>query len=225
MPSTLKATLAAVVGGVCLGGCSLFGIRSGTEESHYTVIAHQGAIEIRQYGARVAATTTVPVAGEAARSEGFQILAAYIFGRNRGQRSIAMTAPVAQGTAARASAGDETHGQVLAMTAPVAQQAAATGGSTISFFMPAGLTLAELPQPDDPRVVLTPVPPATYAVLRFTGDRSSERVAQQAQQLFAGLAGSPWHADGAATAWFYDPPWTIPFLRRNEVAVPVRSAG
>ena len=89
--------------------------------------------------------------------------------------------------------------------------------------MPAQWTLASLPVPNDPAVELVAVPAATYAVLRFTGSTSAEAVAPRRAELASALAGSGWVARGEPVAWFYDPPWTIPFLRRNEV--PCRSSG
>jgi predicted transcriptional regulator YdeE len=88
--------------------------------------------------------------------------------------------------------------------------------------MPANLTLRTLPEPDDDDVKLVTVPAETYAVLRFTGSIAPKAIAEQKQALLARLSSSDWRPDGEPVAWFYDPPWTLPFLRRNEVAVPVR---
>jgi hypothetical protein len=198
---------------VLLGACSVIGDRSGTEEPHYTVVAHQGPAEIRQYGPRIAAETTVDTNDEIdARSIGFRRLAGYIFGGNTTRSSIAMTAPVAQSS------------ETIAMTAPVAQDRTA-GGWTIRFFMPAQFTLDTLPKPKDPAVHLVQVPAQAMAVIRFTGSTSADAVANHQAELLTALADGPWRPAGALVAWFYDPPWTIPFLRRNEVAIPVRSAG
>ena len=81
--------------------------------------------------------------------------------------------------------------------------------------------MATLPVPNDPAVRLVEVPGETMAVLRFTGDRGAEAVAARQAELLRGLAGTAWVPRGAPVAWFYDPPWTLPWLRRNEVAVPV----
>jgi hypothetical protein len=177
------------------------GIRSGTEEPKYTVVAHLGAVEIRQYQPRLAASVTEPGDAQAARYAGFRKLAAYIFGQN-----IAMTAPVAQSQ--------------IAMTAPVAQEKA-EGGWTISFYMPASYTEATLPKPVDPSIVIHVVPGITYAVYRFSGIPGIEPVVAAQGLLLRQLAGSAWAPQGPVVDWFYDPPWTIPWARRNEVAVPV----
>jgi hypothetical protein len=200
-----------------LGGCTLFGIRSGTPQPPYTVVGRVGEVELRQYAPRLAAETTVPGGEIDARSAGFRKLAAYIFGANTkpggGSAEIAMTAPVEQNQA--------EGGAQVAMTAPVAQQQAA-GGWTIRFFMPAGMTLATAPRPRDASVHLVEVPAATMAVLRFSGIPGKEAVSVHSERLLKALAGSDWKPEGPVVAWFYDPPWTLPWLRRNEVAVTVQ---
>ena len=202
---------------------SIVGIRVGTEEPAHTSERIAGSVEMRRYDARIAAETTV-AAGEAdeneARSEGFRRLAGYIFGRNisadgRSNR-VAMTAPVAQSTT----------GTKIAMTAPVAQAAQDVEvglGWVIRFFMPSSWTLDTLPTPIDDRVRLVEVPPQAYAVLRFSGDRGPKAVAAKTAELMEVLRQYGFEADGEPAAWFYDPPWTVPFLRRNEIAVPVKA--
>ena len=166
---------------------------------------------LRRYAPRLAAETVVPGTAEAARGEGFRRLAGYIFGGNAGGARIAMTAPVAQADA----------GQQIAMTAPVAQAPAGAGGWSIRFFLPAGLT--DPPAPRDARVHVVTVPAETVAVLRFSGLATEGVIASQRTRLQSLLPGSGWAASGQPVTWFYDPPWTLPPLRRNEVAVPVVS--
>ena len=108
------------------------------------------------------------------------------------------------------------------MTAPVAQSGARDRGWTIRFFMPAKWTLETLPAPDDERVRLVTVPGETAAILRFSGDRSPTAVAARTAELLAALRGKDLTPVGSAEAWFYDPPWTLPFRRRNEIAIPIR---
>jgi hypothetical protein len=188
---------------------SVVGVRIGTEEPFYVREAQLGDIEIRRYGPRIAAQTAVTGSGQDARSAGFRRLAGYIFGGNHRNVTIAMTAPVAQ------------HSETIAMTAPVAQARTTDGNSVIRFFMPSKWSLATLPEPDDGLVTLVEVPGETVAVLRFSGDRSTRAVAAKTEQLLNTLRESDFHPEGEPVAWFYDPPWTLPFLRRNEVAVPV----
>ena len=206
--------LAPVLSGLLLGACSVVGIRDGTEQPQYEVVGHAGGAEIRRYGPRIAAQTTVQAGEIDARSQGFRRLAAYIFGANTTRSSIAMTAPVAQSVA----------GARIAMTAPVAQGAGEDGGWTIQFFMPAAATMETLPIPTDPAITLVTVPAKTIAALRFSGSTASDAVAARQAELARLLVGTDWQTHGAPLAWFYDPPWTLPFMRRNEVAVAVEAA-
>lgn len=204
------AKVATLATGLLTAGCSVFGIRAGTAEPPFSVIGQVGPVQIRHYAPRVAAETVVDAGEEAARSKGFERLAGYIFGGNAGRASIAMTAPV-----------EQRPGQRIAMTAPVGQSRDASGRFVVQFFMPAGSTLASLPAPNDARVHLVAVPAQTMAVLRFSDGRSPADVAARQASLLQRLGNSPWRPAGPPVAWFYDPPWTLPFLRRNEVAVPV----
>ena len=199
--------LMSLLGTLLVSACSVVGIRSGTEEPRFTVIERIGDAEVRQYAPRVAAETIVPGSAEAARGEGFRRLAGYIFGGNDGGARIAMTTPVAQADA----------GQRIAMTAPVAEAPAGPAGWSIRFFLPADL--ADPPAPRDARVRIVTVPAETVAVLRFTGIATDSAIATQRTRLMTSLGS--WTADGPPMTWFYDPPWTLPPLRRNEVAVPV----
>jgi SOUL heme-binding protein len=175
---------------------SAVGLRDGTEESSYAVEADIDRVQIRRYEPRVAAQTLVNGAEERARSAAFRRLAGYIFGANHDKSTIAMTAPVSQ-------------------------QRGAEGSWLVRFFMPATWTLETLPTPDDDAVALITVPTQTFAVLRFSGDRGPGAVASHTCELLRCLQNSEFQPDGPPSAWFYDPPWTVAFLRRNEVAVPV----
>lgn len=209
----MKHSLLAVGAALMTTACSTVGVRSGTEEPVYQSVATVGGIDIRLYGERIAAQTVVTGNSDAARNQGFRRLAGYIFGGNAQRASIAMTAPVSQ-----AGTGGS---QTIAMTAPVAQTPAGIDRWTVQFFMPAAYTMAELPVPNDPTVELVVVPAETYAVVRFSGIGSVRAVETHKAQLIAGLAGSGWTVRGEPVVWFYDPPWTLPPMRRNEVAVRV----
>lgn len=189
----------------------IVGIRVGTEEPHFLRRALTPTVELRRYGPRIAAETVVAGDEETARNDGFRRLAGYIFGANHRGESIAMTAPVAQQPAA---------GERIAMTAPVAQTAD-DDGWRIRFFMPSRWSLETLPVPDDDAVHLVTVPAETVAVLRFSGDRGRAAVAARTKELLATLRERDVAVVGEPGAWFYDPPWTIPSRRRNEVVVPV----
>jgi hypothetical protein len=183
--------------------------RERVEEPAFTVLDSPSGLEIRQYGPRIAAETTVTGRNEKARNDGFGRLAGYIFGGNTTRTSIAMTAPVAQAS------------EKIAMTAPVGQTPDGSGAWRIQFIMPSQYTLDTLPIPRDPSVRLVAIEPETFAVLRFSGSTGDKAVAAQKAELLRRLAGSGWRAEGEPVAWFYDPPWRLPSQRRNEVAVQV----
>jgi len=206
-------TFGEVVVTVLAGFGQLVGVRAGTEAPKYEVVERLGDVEIRHYGPRLAAEAVVTGPVETARNEGFRKVAGYIFGGNTTRASIAMTAPVAQ---ARAKGS-----QSIAMTAPVVQSADGAGAWRIQFIMPAKYTRASLPIPNDPDVKIVDVPAQDYAVLRYTGSTGAPGVARKTADLRAALAGKTWETTGEPLSWFYDPPWTAPFLRRNEVAIPV----
>jgi SOUL heme-binding protein len=192
---------------------SIGGIRIGTEEPHYVATPVSDRVELRRYGPRIAAETTVAADEDRARSVGFRRLANYIFGANHRDEKIAMTAPVAQ----QSGRGDE-----IAMTAPVSQARAADDRWTIRFFMPSKWSMDTLPTPDDDNIALVTVPGETVAVLRFSGDRGAAAVAARTAELVEVLRDNGIETAGEPVAWFYDPPWTLPFRRRNEIAVPVK---
>lgn len=174
---------------------AIVGIRT-VEEPLHSVEPLVGGVEIRRYGPRIAAETVVNSTEVMARNTGFRRLATYIFGANQRDAAIAMTAPVAQSTDG--------------------------GGWTIRFFLPAQWTMQTLPAPNDERVRLVTVPAETVAVSRFTGDRGPTAVAMRTARLLETLRSAGVEPHGEPTAWFYDPPWTIPCRRRNEIAIPIQ---
>jgi hypothetical protein len=205
--------LGLIMGALLLSACSMFGVRSGTEQASYVVIAELGDdTEVRRYPSRLVAETSVTAADEeGGRNKAFRALFDYISGANQTRAKVAMTSPVetAPGPAK------------IAMTAPVETQARAQGQYSMRFFLPAEYTPETAPQPTDSKVRIVEVPERTLAVVRFSGSRSAEAIARRSQSLDRVLEGSAWRPDGEPLTMFYDPPWTIPALRRNEVAVPV----
>jgi hypothetical protein len=103
------------------------------------------------------------------------------------------------------------------VTAPLAEPEA----WRVLYFMAAPDGAA--PAASDPSIRTEVLPPQTYAVLRFNGHPSPKALAVQTRRLRRALAGSAWRPAGEAVAWFYDPPWTLPVLRRNEVAAPLKA--
>lgn len=193
---------------------AVFGINLGTEEPPYQLLETLGPqVEIRLYPSRLAAQTTVPVQGDKSPdSRAFGAIAAYIFGENQSRASIAMTTPVE--TQARAK------GQSVAMTAPV-DVSGDRDTMTMRFFMPSSYTIDTLPVPLNPAVRIVRVPEQRVAVRRYSGLSDANDVEVQAGLLREALKNTQWRENSAARAYYYNPPWTLPMLRRNEVVIEV----
>ena len=178
------------------------------EEPKFTVSLREGAFEIRDYQAAVAAEVTVTGEQKDAASKGFRLLDGYIFGGNRHHQSIAMTAPVAQ----------ERAGEKIGMTAPVTQTPS-DAAWVVRFTMPGSYSLETLPEPNDPRVKLRDVAPARFAVNRFSGVASNTSMAAKTAELDAFAKAHHLNLIGPASLAQYDSPWTLWFMRRNEVMI------
>ena len=196
-----------------LTGCSVFGIRSGYEHPPYVLVGIlSDQIEMRRYAPRLAVETRVDIPDyDEGRNAAFRPLFDYISGANRTNESVAMTAP------AEAAFTSEK----VSMTAPVETSRAGTGGMRMRFFLPAEFTLETAPQPIDPRVHLIEVAGQLQAVLRFSGFASEDAIAKKTKALLRALDQSTWRAASEPVTYLYDPPWTIPFFRRNEIVIPV----
>lgn len=182
-----------------------------TEEPPFKVAVREGEFEIRDYPTLLAAEVRVGGDRDEASSAGFRLLAGYIFGGNTRQQSIAMTAPVVQ---------EQARGETIAMTAPVTQSGS-DGAWLVRFVMPAEYTLKTLPTPNDPRVRLLQIPPQRFAVVRFSGLASPAEVERQTTGLLAFMTRRKLNSAGPSSLARYDPPWTLWFMRRNEVWIPV----
>jgi hypothetical protein len=187
------------------------GIMAKIEEPRFTTRITDGEFEVRRYSARTIAKTQVEGDWTGAGNEGFRRLAAYIFGKNHRKAGIAMTAPVGQ-----------QKGASIPMTAPVGQRREGTTW-TVSFTMPAGESLATLPQPDDARVVLEELPPVEVAIVRFSGRWTDAAMREKSDALRRWVASRDLRALGEPEVNRYDPPFKPWFLRRNEVWLPVAS--
>jgi hypothetical protein len=173
----------------------------------YAVVAQKDGYEIRQYEPYILAET--PMQDESGNS-GFRELFAYISGANTGQAKLAMTVPVLQ-------SGRE-EGKKLAMTAPVLQTQG-EAGALMAFVMPPGLKFEDLPRPTSAKVTLRAVPGKKIAALRFAGWGSRATVQKKTRRLQAALERDGLRPAAAPVTAFYNPPFTAPFMRRNEVLI------
>lgn len=189
------------------------------EEPAFELLEQAGAFQLRFYAPRIVAETMVDGTLAQASSAGFRRIARYLFGDNRGE---AAAPPLAKaGTTAPALDGDR---QKIAMTAPVAIERLG-GRWRMQFVMPRRYTLATLPRPRHPGVTLRERQAQHTAVLVFTGFARSHTVDAHTRMLFDWLAQRGLEPVAAPQLARYNPPWTLPFLRRNEILIDYRAAG
>ena len=177
-----------------------------TEEPDYQVVQKMDDIEIRQYEAYSVAEVVVPGPAADAGSAAFPMLAGYIFGKNKGDRKLAMTAPVRQ----------VAEPVKLEMTAPVTQTAA-PGGFRVQFVLPKGVTMASAPEPLDARVTLRDIAPSRVAVIRYSGFWSDANYQRHLEKLQGAVRAAGLTAVGEPVYSRYNAPFTPWFLRRNEI--------
>lgn len=171
----------------------------GTETPDYAVERRLGGSELRRYGPTVVAEVTVAGNRSGAANAGFRVLAGYIFGGNAAQEKIAMTTPVAQ-----------------------VPQDSAAGTWTVRFTLPEGFSVATLPRPDDARIGLVPTAARQMLVTSFSGIPTESALAAALSGLRADAQAAGMTVLGPPEYLFYDPPWRMPWSRRNEVALPVK---
>ncbi len=184
------------------------------EEPKFTMLEKSDAFELRAYAPRVVAETLVDGSLNEASSVGFKRIADYIFGNNTaisgGSEKISMTAPVT--TAPKATS------EKISMTVPVTMQQTA-GQWRMYFVMPSQYSLSTLPKPNNAAVTLRELAESRVAVLRFSGLAGEDKTAQKTAELLAWLKSKDLTPISTPELARYNPPWTLPFLRRNEVMV------
>lgn len=167
------------------------------KEPKFIILIKKDGYEIRSYDPYIDARVTVSGTYREAMSAGFRILAGYIFGGNAKKQSIAMTAPVSEILL-------ESNTRVVA------------------FVIPEECTLATLPTPNDKRIQIIEVPSHTSAVLRYSGGTTAERAVAMKAKLLAHLKRDSVVVVGVPRGAGYNPPWTPPFIRRNEILVDIK---
>lgn len=193
------------------------------EEPAFNIVLKSEAFEVRQYAPMLVAETLVDGDMDEASTKGFRKIADYIFGNNRANQTgaaakIAMTAPVTL----------EPVSEKIAMTAPVTLSTAQQGGDMASankwrvhFVMPAKYTMTNIPLPNNADVKLREIPGKLFAVHSFTGFNSVARVQTKSDELLAWLQSKNFKPLSSVQLSRYDPPWTLPMFRRNEIMVEI----
>jgi len=181
------------------------------EEAQYEVVKKDGRFEIRDYAPHILAETIVDGDIEQAGNKAFRKLFGYISGDNRSKEKVAMTAPVSQ----------EPTGEKIKMTAPVGQQNV-QGQWAVSFMMPASYTLKTLPEPEDPKISLRQVPAHRIAAVRYSGFWSEKNYLRYKKMLESWIEKEGITIVGEPVWARYNAPFTLWFLRRNEILIPVK---
>jgi len=202
-----KATVLVILFPLFLGACKSIA------SPKYSILSKRDGYEIREYEPYLVAEVEMRGSYKESLDRGFRVLFDYIRGNNERRESIEMTAPVLQ------EAGGES--EKIEMTAPVLQEGSGNG-YVISFVMPEKYSLETLPRPKDPRVVLREAKRKKVAALRFTWYATEEGTWKKMEALTARLARDGYQAISPFRTAQYNPPWAIPFLRRNEILVDIR---
>jgi SOUL heme-binding protein len=181
------------------------------EQPKYTVVQSNDVYEIRKYEPYIVAEVVVPGPESEAGNQAFSLLGGYIFGKNKGDRKLEMTAPVVQTPVTTPAASTK-----IEMTAPVVQTPT-TNGFLVQFMMPSAYTLATLPEPLDPKVKLRQVEGKTVAAHQYSGSWSQSNYDEHLNILKAALAKDGVKTQGEPLYSRYNAPFTPWFLRRNEI--------
>lgn len=195
-----------------LGGLMAMNAALAIEEPKYKVLNQDAGFELRQYAPLIVAETWVDGDMDAASNKGFRLIADYIFGNNK--------------------APQNTQSSKIAMTAPVSVQPAADASTwvqtnrwRVQFVMPAKYTLESLPVPNNGAVTLREVAGKTVAVARYSGLNTDSRIRKESQALTEWVQARKLVLSGPPQLARYDPPWTLPMLRRNEIQLEIKTSG
>lgn len=166
------------------------------EEPSFEVVETFKDFQIRTYASNIQACLKSAGTGDMVNRGSFRRIAGYIFGGNKKNQRIAMTAPVLMWQE--------------------------DGGSMMSFVMPSAYALEDLPMPNDAGVELVVKAEDVVAVLSFSGFSRPSKVTRLTKRLQSLLEREGWQQSGPARLAVYDPPTTLPFLRRNEIIIPIQ---
>jgi hypothetical protein len=190
---------------------NFFNTTMATEEPEFKIILEEGNFQVREYDPKIIAQVEVEGDFDEASSRGFKLLADYIFGNNLldgASKKISMTSPVEMSPLA----------ENLLMTSSVMDDQVNNKWS-INFVMPQEFSLDTLPKPNNFQVNIIEVPKEKYAVIVFSGLVRESSYAEKAELLSNYLKENSFKQQGAIKIARYNPPWTLPFFRRNELMV------
>ena len=205
MKKKIFVTTILLLSVLAFGAAMIGPIMSNVEVPAYKILKKEQNIEIRQYPPLIIAEVKTAGSRQASISDGFRILADFIFGNNEGEKQLSMNGPITQ-----------QEGIKIAMTAPVQQEKTDTEWA-ISFIMPSKFSIDTIPNPINDRIKIIQIPSKRYAVVTFSGRSTEENLTTHTNELEKYINGSNYSKAGNAKYAFYNPPWTLPFLRRNEI--------
>jgi len=181
------------------------------DEPEFNLTFKDNNLEIREYAPKILAQVSVKGKFDEASSKGFKLLADFIFGNNistDGSSKIDMTAPVVM----------EPVSEVIDMTAPVITEGI-NNEWIISFIMPKEYTLDTLPKPNNKNITITSLAVEKYAVIVFSGLVRKSNYDEQVNLLENFIVKRKLKTIGPVQIARYNPPWTLPFFRRNELMI------
>jgi hypothetical protein len=196
-------------------GLSLFlftGTSMAIEEPKYSEIEKTKELELRAYNSMIIAETLVSGSKNKASNKGFKVIADYIFGNNIStagdSKKINMTAPVTL----------KPESEKISMTVPVSMERKGEQWR-VHFVLPSQNTLDTVPKPNNSAVKLREIPARNYAVIRFSGLTGESKIAKKTIKLLSWLETKGITPVGKPELARYNPPWVLPFLRRNEIMI------
>ena len=184
--------------------------RERTEQPRHEVLIDEEPFQLRRYAPQLVATVTVTGDRDEATDEAFGQLAKFIFATDREGEEIDMTTPVTQAV----------RGNDPMVTMSGAGTAA--GRYAVRFIMPSKWTEGTLPKPSNPDIAIETLPERDLAVVTFSGRATDEAVRENGEKLRGFMEKHGLVADGTVEYAYYDPPFTPPPGRRNEVMMGVR---
>ena len=196
---------------IVLTGFSLGPIMSKVETPEFKILSTSNNIEIRAYKPMLIAEIDIRENKKEAISLGFRSLADFIFGDNIRNDKIKMTAP-----------GVQQSSEKIKMTAPVVQQSSSKGWK-VSFVMPSSYTIHDIPKPLNNEIVIKEIPARKMAVIKFNGRNEEDNILKYEKKLLEFMELNSFVHDENPEYAFYNPPWTLPILRRNEVMIEIKN--
>lgn len=189
-----------------------------TEEPKFSIIEKSEPFELRNYAPQLIAEVKVEGDLDTASSQGFRLIAAFIFGQNQVSEKISMTVPVGI---------EATQSTKIAMTVPVGIEASKDSTTGVnqwvfSFVMPSEFTMATLPKPLNPLVTIRELPAQKRAAIIFSGFNNEAKVLEKTKALEEWIKSKQLQTIGTPQFARYNPPWSLPFMRRNEILITVR---